>query len=509
MAATESGFSVDQAAPVIDIAQGRLRGVASPEGGLAFRGIPFAEADRFCPPVRADGWDGTRDATQPGPVSPQETPPGVSEMPAQSEDCLNLNVYTPAADRGRRPVLFYIHAGAFVTGSGAFHSGARLAADEDVVVVTINYRLGVLGFPPFRPNGAESPMNLGLLDQISALEWVRDNIAAFGGDPGNVTVFGYSAGGWSTAALLAMPQARGLFHRAAPQSGAFMYAMRREAQEVHAAVFLNALRLDTLDRDALIAAPIETLLKAQAVTIDQWHDRVAEDQTVELDFPFTPLNDGVTLREHPIRSICRGDYARMPVLIGTTAEELGANPMRMANEREKRSYTHESITAALAKLSSPTRAQAIWDGYAAQHPDAAETGIAGHIRGDFMYRVPAIRAAEAFDAASGQAWMYRFDIPATSDLMGGVSTHATDLLFWFGQIGESRFMNLLFGRAATPPEEAVSRTMRRDLAGFARTGQASWPRYDAVDRSTMIYDLTPHLAKDPGGAARALWDGIV
>ncbi len=495
--------------PMVDIAQGRLRGETGADGVLAFRGVPYAEAERFRPPTRAKGWASVRDATRPGPAAPQDTPPGVSAMPPLSEDCLNLNVFTPAADGARRPVLFYIHGGAFVTGTGAFHSGARLAADEDVVVVTINYRLGVLGFPPFRVFGDDTPMNLGLLDQVAALEWVRDKIAAVGGDPGNVTVFGYSAGGWSTGALMVMPQARGLFHRAAPQSGAFMYAMRKEAQAEHAAVLLGALGLEHVDRDALLLAAPEALLKAQAATVARWRERVAADQIVELDFPFTPLNDGVTLAEHPIVSILRGACADLPVLIGTTGEELGVSPMRMTDEWVRKSYMQGSIVAALAKLSSPARAAEVWGGYEALHPDADEAKRIGHIRGDWMYRVPAIRVAEARAGTPQRAWMYRFDIPAPSAFMGGIATHASDVLFWFGQIGPSPFMELLYGRPVTPEEEAASRTMRRDLAGFARDGRASWPAYDLGRRATKIYDLTPHVADDPGGEARALWEGLV
>ncbi len=182
--------------PVVRTVCGKVRGAPDDRGILVFRGIPFAAstagANRFQPPRPPAAWEGVRMAEAAGPIAPQNAPElGLSRLPPASEDCLNLNVFTPSADRGRRPVLVYLHAGAFVsgTGSGATQDGSQLARDEDVVVVTVNYRLGVLGFPPFRPGG-QGPSNLGLLDQVAALQWVRANIARFGGDPRNVTLFG-------------------------------------------------------------------------------------------------------------------------------------------------------------------------------------------------------------------------------------------------------------------------------------------------------------------------------
>src|SRR3569833_2330570 len=268
---------------------GRLRGRRDPTGVLRFQGVPFAAAPigdlRFRPPVAAPPWPGVRDAT------------------------------APACDDARRPVLVYIHAGAFITGAGSAepYSGVHLARDQDLVVVSINYRLGVLGFPPFKPFGDDTPQNLGLLDQVAALEWVRDNIAVFGGDPDCVTVCGYSAGGWSIAALMVMPPARNLFHRAAPQSGGFMYAMSAAGPARHSEAFAAALGDAAIDPARLMSASVEELLRAQAETIASWQAATGEEQVVELDFPFTPLADGVILHEHPIDTIAAGGACSGPV----------------------------------------------------------------------------------------------------------------------------------------------------------------------------------------------------
>ncbi|MBS0333301.1 MAG: carboxylesterase/lipase family protein [Proteobacteria bacterium] len=491
--------------------EGTVRGSRDETGVLRFQGLPFAAPPvgplRFRPPAPVAPWTDVRDATAPGPVAPQDRP-ATSTSP-MDEDCLYLNVTTPAADAGRRPVLFYIHAGAFVTGAGSAeaYSGVHLARDHDVVVVSVNYRLGLLGFPPMAVHGAGTPQNLGLLDQVAALEWVRNNIAAFGGNPDCVTICGYSAGGWSTAALMAMPEARGLFHRAAPQSGGFMYAMSAAGQARHAGAVARAMGDPAPDPARLMAAPVDELLRVQAEVISVWQAATAEEQVVELDFPFTPLADGVVLHEHPLTSLGRGKGADVPVLVGSTENELGAAPFRMALPWLKETYTRRSLSAAIRSLGGD--AESAWQAYAAAWPGADEQHLAGRIRSDWMYRIPAIRFAEAQAARSGRAWMYRFDLPAVSPEVGGVSTHATDVTFWFGSMAQSPYQMFFFGRACTPEEEALSRRMQADLAAFCRDGVCTWPAYDLARRATMIYDLEGGVADDPAGAERRLWDGVV
>jgi para-nitrobenzyl esterase len=487
---------------VVEIRLGKLRGAA--EGSvLAFRGVPFAASTagegRFAPPRPAPAWSGIRDATRIGPMALQNEPEfNLSTLPELSEDCLNLNIFTPAADGAKRPVLFYIHAGAFVSGGGggATQNGALLARDEDVVVVSINYRLGVFGWPPFRARGDAVSNNLGLLDQIAALEWVRDNIAAFGGDPGNVTVFGYSAGGWSILALMAAPQAAGLFHKAAPQSGSAFTATPRDRQDQLAADFLG--RLDGPPR----AASVEALLAAQKAYLEAQQN--APERVVEEGVPFGPWRDGILLAEDPLATLIAGRALAVPLLIGSTADELGYAPFRAGIGWLDAMHTKRASLHTLAVAHGPAAAEAIWAAYRGATPEASDAAVAGHLRSDRYYRLPAVRAAAA-QADRAPTWMYQFTLGAASEIAGGVSTHATDLAFWFGTMAASPLQSFMFGRPPTEAEEALSRRMRRDLARFARTGRCDWPAYTPAERATRIYGIEDRVELDPGGAGRTAW----
>jgi para-nitrobenzyl esterase len=432
-------------------------------------------------------------------VAPQNEPEfNLSILPEMSEDCLNLNVFTPAADGARRPVLFYIHAGAFVSGGGggATQNGSILAADEDVVVVTINYRLGVFGWPPFRAHGEAVSNNLGLLDQIAALEWVRDNIEAFGGDPANVTLFGYSAGGWSILALMVAPQAKGLFHKAAPQSGSAFTAPARERQDRLAADFL--CRLGGALRDADVPA----LLEAQKAYLDAQNS--APDRLTEEGVTFGPWRDAIMLSDDPLALVVAGQGMHMPLLIGSTADELGYAPFRAGIGWLEAMHTRQASLQTLAAAYGEAAARPIWDAYRGAAPEASDAVVAGNIRSDRYYRLPAIIAAEA-QAAHSPTWMYQFTLGAASELAGGVSTHATDLAFWFGTMAASPLQAFLFGRPPTEAEAALSRRMRRDLAHFARTGRCDWPAYSPTERATRMYGLEDRLSLDPGAACRKVW----
>lgn len=499
--------------PVAQTQAGRLRGAIDERGVAIFRGVPYAAdtggANRFRPPQPPEAWAGVRDALQPGPIAPQNEPEfNLSSLPPMSEDCLNLNVFTPGLDGKARPVLFYIHAGAFVSGagSGATQSGALLAAEQDVVVVTINYRLGVLGFPPFRVHGDAVSNNLGLLDQIAALEWVKANIAAFGGDPGNVTLFGYSAGGWSILSLMAAKGARGLFHRAAPQSGSEFGAMNRSGQRSLAAAYLEVLGVD--DAAACLTLPLKDLLAAQQTIIERQQNDPARQTEETVNFgPAIDCGDWAAL---PMDILRAGYAAPVPLLIGTTEDELGFAPFRGGIPWLKAMHTLEAIIRSLTAAFGEAKAAMIWAAYETTYPDEGEERLAGRVRSDRYYRVPAIRAAELVARdRPGTGWMYRFDMKATSPVAGNVSTHATDLAFWFGTMADSPLQPFMFGRAPTPEEEATSRAMRADLASFARDGVCAWKPYDAQARTTRLYAPGATTADDPAGATRAAWDGLI
>ena len=489
---------------VVQTPSGAVQGVVDPAWRTqVYRGLPYADAERFAEPRPPQPWTGVRDASRNGPVAPQNAPEfNLSVLPAMDEACLNLNVFTPAADERRRPVLVYIHAGAFVSGagSGATQDGARLAAEEDVVVVTINYRLGVLGWPPFSARGAGAGRNLGLSDQVAALAWIRGHIRAFGGDPGNVTLFGYSAGGWSIVALMAMPAAQGLFHKAVVQSGSEFTATPATEQDELAARFL-ALTGAAGPAD-LIDAPLETLLAAQQALLEERQNDPA--RRVHEGVVFGPRIDAVSLPEPPMATVLAGREHPVPLLIGSTEDELGWTPFRAGLDWLAALHTRAASLQTLATAFGDARALAIWDAYAKAHPGESDAVLAGRIRSDRYYRLPAVRAAEAH-AARAPTWMYRFEVKASSQVAGDVSTHATDLAFWLGTMAASPLQAFLFGRPPSDTEDALARRMRADLAAFARTGRCAWPAYDPARRATRLYGPADQLADDPGGDVRRIW----
>ena len=313
----------------IQTSKGVLQG--SGEGGLTvFRGIPYAQAPvrdlRFRAPRPVELWDATRDATDFGHVAPQITNPALDavmedEEQTQDEDCLYLNVWTPQLDGAQLPVMVWIHGGAFTIGSGSspLYDGQHLAR-RGVVVVTINYRLGALGF--LRVPGADGDVeaNWGMLDQAAALEWVRDEIASFGGDPGNVTIFGESAGGMSVGSLMASPLARGLFRRAILESGAGHNALTVEEADATAAGFAKELGVASLEPARLRSLPWQQLVEAQAASEAAMTAEVAEGRPAAMRYQ--PVIDGHFLSQMPIEAMRGGSARDVSTLIGTTGEEL-------------------------------------------------------------------------------------------------------------------------------------------------------------------------------------------
>jgi carboxylesterase type B len=296
------------------VAEGVLRGVA--EGGvMVFRGVPYAApARRLTPPEPAVSWRGERDASVFGPPAAQGPGrmawvPGLGLDPVDSrEDCLTLNIWTPACDDGRRPVLLFLHGGAFVFGSGAqpMYAGLPLARDHGLVVVTANYRLGFLGFG----HDEEIPANLGLRDQLAALRWIREKIAAFGGDPGRITLAGHSAGGTSTLALLSMPEVQGLVARAA-----ILSAVPHGFTTVPEALrFTGAVRRALGGADPRIAPLPDVLAAERAAT--------AGGPPAAALLPVAPVVDGRVLSRRPMDAVRAGAFARVPLLVSTTAEEM-------------------------------------------------------------------------------------------------------------------------------------------------------------------------------------------
>ncbi len=383
----------------VDTSLGQLCGVEE-DGLRIFRGVPFAKPPvgdlRFRAPEPAEAWTGVRDASSFAPTAPQGER-NIQFLPAgqpeeRSEDCLYLNVFTPGTDDVRRPVLFWIHGGGFTggSGSGPMYNGAHLAKRGDVVVVTINYRLGALGFLDLGEDG-DGSANAGLLDQIAALGWVRENIARFGGDPGSVTLFGESAGGMSVGTLMGTPAAKGLFLRAIPQSGAAHNVQSRESAARTRKTLLGELGLDSPARlrdvpvGELIAAQMKTLMKARS--------------SENIGMAFTPVLDGDVLPQRPLDAIRAGGAHGVDVLVGTNRDEW--NLFRLMDPSGESLDEAGALKRLSARVAEPERnAQRVYESYrkALEERGRANTDpieVFTAIETDRVFRIPAIRLAEA------------------------------------------------------------------------------------------------------------------
>jgi para-nitrobenzyl esterase len=501
---------------IVDTTAGKVRGLEK-RGVLQYRGIPYARAERFLGPRPVEPWTDVRDATAFGLIAPQNPSPTEAMLGGQDrpsgEDCLVLNVFTPATGGEARPVMVWIHGGAFVAGSGniVWYDGTNLARDHDVVVVTINYRLGALGYlhlghldPAYAGSGAN-----GLRDQVAALEWVRANIAGFGGDPGNVTVFGESAGGMSVGTLLGTPAATGLFHRAIAQSGAADHNHGTEVAEWVTAGFLAALGLSPAGAEALLTLPVDEVLRAQSVieTQVQTDTRRSEGPGVGA-LTFQPVVDGTVLPRPAIDAVRSGSAAGVGLVVGTTADEWNLFHLRA---RMAGSLSDDQVRRRLARLAGPDRVDDVIDVYRAARPDADPDGLFCAAMTDHVFRLPAVRLAETQLAHTADVSMYRFDLGSTA--MGGVlgACHAIEVPFVFDNLDRGG-VDMLLGGLDDEARRLASR-LARAWAGMARTGapghdDLDWPAYDLDRRLTCLLDRRPQVAADPDAAVRALWDEL-
>lgn len=499
--------------PIARAPFGTVRGVEK-DGVASFRGIPFgastAGGGRW---KRSRPWEPTADeldATAFGPACPQNTG-GMEALlggdeAGNSEDCLRLNVFTPASDDGHRPVMVWIHGGAFVSGSGhvAWYNGTSLAR-RDTVVVTINYRLGALGYLNLEGLGLGDAFpdtgNLGLLDQIDALRWVRDNITAFGGDPANVTIFGESAGAMSIGTLLGAPEARGLFHKAVLQSGAAEHLRDREQATAVAEQFVEAAGTGA-DAERLASLDVAAVLEAQAKV---GMDGVA----VDLAMPWEPMVDGRHVPERPLDQVVRGELADVPMMVGTTLEEMRLFQLlvpalgQMDDDKLLRWFTRAFGTADAAtqaievyrlRLGASTPAPSVW---AAGATDA-------------VFRMPAVRLAERQSAHQAQTFMYLFAYrsPAFGGMLG--SSHALEIPFVFDNLDAGGVA--MFTGPIEPPLRSLAKAMADAWAAFAHTGTPAaadlpgWAPYETAGRSTMWLDVgLSESVSDPMSDERQLW----
>ena len=492
---------------------GKLDGLEQ-DGLAVFKGIPFATSPvgsrRWLPPLKPSAWNGIRDARNFGAACPQlSLSPvvlgGMQIEEPQSEDCLYLNIWTPKADNKRRPVMVWIHGGAFRIGSGAqvIYDGASLARRGDVVVVTINYRMGPFGFLRLTDltNGKiPATGNEGLLDQIAALEWVRDNIEHFGGDPTNVTTFGESAGGMSIGGLLAMPAARGLFHKAIPQSG-FCHSGRPAARaNRYAEKLLAHTGANASNPDSIHSLTTDELLKATLL-----HGTTTEDPELGVA-AYQLVVDGTHLPGVPIGYVASGAASAIPLLVGSTLDELKlftvvdpSNAKLDQGQLQLRMGRTLGAEAADRLIASYQRAR----GSRGEPDNALE--ILSALETDRVFRIPAIKLVEAQLPHQPRVFNYLFTWK--SPLMGGAlgSCHALELGFVFGTHGRPSMQQF---SGVGPQADKLSIEMQDAWLSFARSGDPGWAPYSSSRRTTMLFGEKSEPVDAPRDEERRAWNGV-
>ncbi|QYN40731.1 carboxylesterase family protein [Pseudonocardia sp. DSM 110487] len=454
------------------------------DGVAVFRGVPFAAPpvgpNRFAAPRPAVAWTGVRDATRFGPPPPQ---PG---RPTDGEEWLNLAVWTPAPGRSGLPVVVWISGGTYLNCDSANpHLAGPAVAAGGAVVVSAHYRTGAEGFA--RLDGA--PDNRGLLDQVAALRWVRDNIAAFGGNPDDVTVLGQSAGAGSIAALLAMPEATGLFRRAILQSLPGTFFTPALAADVAAEV---ATELGRSPRAADLAdvAPDALVEAARAVTdrlplrVDRW-GAVAYTPT-----PFSPVVDGDVLPSSPWAALAGGAARAVDLLVGHTRDEFSLLAARLGDIDDAGA---DALLDGLAPTPGAHR-------YRAAHPSASPNALRDTAMSDWLWRMPALHLAEAALAGGAPVWLYELCWGFNS--LG--ASHGLDTLLVFGTTHiETGLVEA--GRDAVAQAERLSSLMRGEHLAFAAAGDPGWPNYTTSERTTRVYDAEPTVGPYPEERAREIW----
>lgn len=502
----------------IDIETGMIRGERLP-GVTRFRGIPFGAppvgSRRWQPPEPPEPWTGVRDCIEPGPIPPQQVTPFDQIIGAkglrQSEDCLNLNVWTPACDDGSRPVLVWMYGGSFAVGAGTspLSDGARLAAAGDVVVVTFNYRLGLLGFLPVGSILGERfdfAANTGLLDVAEALRWVRDNIAAFGGDPSNVTTFGQSAGGTLAALSLAIPSTQGLVRRAIVQSSGFHVVHPAHDTERIGEMSLDALGIDISSSDRLEELPIEAFFDAYNSIAVRFAADQQSDDYVTSTMPLQPAVDGAIIPDDP-HALLRARTADSELLIGITAEELYLSGARAPGASPASEAVLRSRAERLLPGLGPDAGTRMLDMYRAGRPDASLEELWLAITTDAWTHVPARRLAKAH---RGPTHMYRFDFRAPTAAGPPTAYHGVDIPFpW--QTLDADGSEARMG-PVTDEARQLSSVMCETWATFARTGTPAhaqlprWPTWHPERPIVMSLDEKCRLVRDPEDSEHALWD---
>jgi para-nitrobenzyl esterase len=483
--------------PVANTTSGKIRGVVQENKVNAFRGIPYGAptggANRFMPPVKPEAWTGIKDTVEWGPEAPQGPHTEIPEVAATipkltvSEDCLHLNVWTNGLDARKRPVMVWLHGGGFTSGNGSYtmYDGANMARKHDVVTVTVNHRLNSFGFLYLADVGGAkyaNASNVGIMDVVAALEWVRDNIANFGGDPGNVTIFGQSGGAGKVSTLLAMPPAKGLFHRAIVQSGANVKGVSTEDATKTAHMLMDKLGVKTADE--LQQVPMDQLI---AATLSTRGLRLA------------PVVDGKTLPGGPFDPTAPAMSADIPLLIGTTEFEVNFFPNTKLDPIDDAELHAAVKQATRANDAEVDKLIAV---YRKGRPHASDVDLSEIIASD-GFRSGVITEAERKAAQSAPVYMYYFTWKTPVHDGKLKAFHTLEIPFVLANVDESKSMTGS-GADRYPLQDKMSGAW----AEFARTGNPNhkglpnWPTFKTDQRATMIFDNQCKVVNDPHAEER-------
>ncbi|MFX1346021.1 MAG: carboxylesterase/lipase family protein [Promethearchaeota archaeon] len=494
---------------IFETGAGKIRGYIENDIS-AFKGIPYAEPPigelRLNDPILKESWEGLLEALEYGPEAPQHISP-ITPRPYPKQDeakCLTLNIWAPKIDDNKRPVMVWIHGGGFSQGSGSRVNVINLAKRGDVVLVTINYRLGAFANLVL-PN---VPGNLDMLDQITALKWIKNNVEFFGGDPENITIFGESAGGQSVCILMAMPKAKGLFQKVIAQSGRAMpQGYKFSDRQKSTKWLLKELKLNLDDLDKFRKLPIENIIKASV--------KVQQKATSKGIFlAFGPHVDGKNLPEHPLKSINKGFAKDVDLIIGTNLEEWKFWHLFNPNFKEIQSdKLSPLLKRALRNIGEDeNKVDMVIETYnqsrkennlPAKHQDIIDAFIT-----DSIFHIPAIKFAEAQCKYQKNTYMYLFSWQ--SKFRGGIygAMHGLDIAFVFERLlDEDRG----FSPKRTKETETLSAKMMDAWTSFAKTGDPShknipkWPQYETSKRATLVFDNELRVWNDPLKKEREMW----
>lgn len=516
-----SAFAANSASPIATTAAGKVRGFVN-EGVNVFKGIPYgastAGANRFMPPKAAVAWKGVRDTLDYGPSTPQSNPNVQREASAtsgligdlsdrpESEDCLVLNIWSRGLkDNGKRPVMFWIHGGGFQSGSGSSpgYDGTNLCKRGDVVVVSINHRLNVMGFAYFGDIGGEAfanTGNVGMQDIVLALKWVRENIEQFGGDPNRVMIFGESGGGRKVGTLLAMPEAKGLFHAAVIQSGPSIKVRTREDATFATQAVLDELQIAKGDFRKLQEAPLDKLMPA-------FFAASRKNQFNHATTGFAPVVDGKVLPGHLFHPTASSVMPDVPVIVGTNRTELTLQMMG-----DSAAYNlDEAGLQSRAKTAFGDKAQSLIETYRKEVPQASPSELFFLMVSDRAYCAPLMKIAErrsALNKAPVYFYYFSWETPVNGGKMH--SPHALEIAFAFDNTERSaRFTG------GGPRAAALGDKMADAWIAFARTGNPNtpkwptWTPYDAKNRATLVINDKTEIVSDPTKERRVAMQSIL